>query len=927
MSPLPPPRSGTDAPLAKETAGGEELNRLFADPPGLWGQLTGVQNDKLGVRLLLTGFFFLLLGGSVDSVVMRLQLAVPNNELISPELYSELFTNHGSVTMFLVIIPIFEGFAILLLPLLLGTRELPFPRLGAFSYWAFLFGGLLYYSSTLFQLVPDAGWFAYVPLSGPDFSPDLALDFWVLGLGVAEVAAIAAAMELIIGILKMRGPGMTLSRMPLFAWAILVFGFMILFAFTPLIIASLLLELDRGFGTEFFDPNAGGSSLLWQHLFWIFGHPEVYIQFLPATGVVSMIVPTFTRHRIVGYTWLVGAFVAIGFLSFGLWAHHMFTVGLAPIILSFFAGASMAIGIPAGVQIFAWLATIWSGRPVFKTPFLFVVGFILIFVAGGITGIMVASPPFDMQAHDSHFVVGHLHYVLIGGVAFPIFAGVYYWFPKFTGKMLDDRLGKWNFWLLFVGVNVTFFPMHIVGLLGMPRRVYTYDDGLGWGIYNLISTLGVVALIVPGIAVFIWNVVRSFRRGEPAGPNPWGADTLEWATTSPPSEHGWTVLPIVHSRHPLWDQDDLHAGDPALVRFVHGLSEWPLRWRAAVIVGTADARPQEVFRDAGPSLWPLIAACGLVLIFLAELIKARLAIGAGALLLAVGVIGWNWPEEPPMTVEEEDAFEQEFGVPVNAGGSVVVAAWGMALAILFFAIALGALLLSYFYLRLENPQWPPPGIADPTLTRAVIATAFVVGSVGAIRSALRRVGAGDNGGFIRGLVGALLLAGAGVVLQIQDLAAMDFGWTQHAYGSIFFLLAGFVLVVTMGTMVMGAMALVWALQGLYTSRRHATVANIARFWTAMATMWVIGIGTLYVGPRFTLRHRTRPSGAPPPPRRGRRTPWTSPGIVRPDARGWASSAVRCSGSPTSCSSTSSPRPAVRGTAPGWRCSTHPSRRP
>jgi cytochrome c oxidase subunit I+III len=791
-----------------------------------------------------------LLGGSFDSVLMRLQLSVPNNELLSPQIYNELFTNHGSVTMFLVILPIFEGFAILLLPLVLGTRELPFPRLGAFSYWAFLFGGLLYYSSTLFQLVPNAGWFAYAPLSLNEFSPDLALDFWVLGLGVAEVAAVAAAIELIIGILKMRAPGMTLSRMPLFAWAILVMAFMILFAFTPLIIGSLLLELDRGFHTQFFNSVNGGSSLLWQHLFWIFGHPEVYIQFIPATGVVSMILPTFTRRRLVGHTWVVSAFVAIGFLSFGLWAHHMFTVGLPPIILSFFAGASMAIGIPAGVQIFSWLATIWAGRPVWKTPFLFVVGFLLIFVVGGITGIMVASPPFDAQAHDSHFVVGHLHYVLIGGVAFPIFAGVYYWFPKFTGKMLDDRLGKWNFWLLFVGVNVTFFPMHIVGLLGMPRRVYTYDDGLGWGIYNMISTIGVLAFVVPGIAVFCWNVVRSFRRGEPAGANPWGADSLEWATPSPPREHGWTVLPIVRSRHPLWDQDDLHSGDPAMVRLVHGLSEWPLRWRAALIVGTADAKPQEVFRVAGPSLWPLVGACGLVLIFLAELLKARLGIAGGIVVLAVGIIGWNWPEEPPMTEEEEEAFEKEYGVPVNAGGSVVVAAWGMGLAILFFAIAFGSLLLSYFYLRLQNPQWPAAGIADPGFTRATIAAAFVVASAIALRFALQRLRA-DHGGFLRGLVGALVLAGVGVVIQIQDLVAMDFGWTQHAYGSIFFLLAGFVLVVTVGTIVMGAMTLYWALKGLYTSRRYSTIANITRFWTAMAAMWVIGFGTLYVGPHLT----------------------------------------------------------------------------
>ncbi len=845
-----PPRSGDEAPRVTEPLTGEELNRLWADPPGLRGQLMGVQNDKIGARLLLTGFFFVLLGGSFDSLVMRTQLAVPDNTLVSPQLYNELFTNHGSVTMFLVILPIFEGFAILLLPLLLGTREMPFPRLGAFSYWTFLLGGLLYYSSTLFQMVPDAGWFAYTPLSGPEFSPDLALDFWVLGLGVAEVGAIAAGIEIIIGVLKMRAPGMTLSRMPLFAWALLVMAFMILFAFTPLIIGSLLLELDRGFGTQFFDPQLGGSSKLWQHLFWIFGHPEVYIQFVPAAGIVSMILPVFVRHRIVGYRWFVASLVAVGFLSFALWAHHMFAVGLPPLVLSFFAAASMAIAVPAGVQIFGWLATIRQGRPVWKTPFLFVVGFLIIFTIGGITGVMVASVPFDLQVHDTHFVVGHLHYVLIGGVAFPIFAGVYYWFPKFTGRLLDERLGRWNFWLLFVGVNTAFFPMHFAGLLGMPRRAYTYPAGLGWEIPNLISTVGVY-IIVPGIAVFVWNVVRTLRRGEPAGANPWGGDTLEWAVPSPPAEHGWSILPIVRSRHPLWDQDDLDSGDERLERFVHGLSQWPLRWRAAAIVGTADGRPQEVFRVSDPSIWPLVAAFGVVLIFMAELFKLRMGALVGALVIIGAVIRWNWPVKAPMTIEEEDAFEREYGVPVNAHGSVVVATWGTGLAILFASIAFASLLLSYFYLRLENPMWPPAGVAEPRLTWALLAAALIVASGFTVRAALRRVGAGDHAGFVRGLVVALLLAGVAAVVQWVDISGLDYHGTTHAYGSIFFTLAGFVSAVALGAVIALAMTLYWALRGLYTHQRHAPIANVARFWAAMVAIWVVGFGTLYLGPLLT----------------------------------------------------------------------------
>jgi cytochrome c oxidase subunit I+III len=838
-----------ETPVVDEPATGEDLDRLWADPPGFWGQLRAVQNDAIGLRLMLTGFFFVLLGGSFDSLVMRLQLAVPDNTLVGPQLYNELFTNHGSVTMFLVILPIFEGFAIMLLPLLLGSREMPFPRLGAFSYWTFLLGGLLYYSATLFQLVPDAGWFAYTPLSGPEFSPDLAIDFWVLGLGVAEVGAIAAAIEIIIGVLTMRAPGMTLRRLPLFAWAMLVMAFMILFAFTPLIIGSLLLELDRGFGTQFFAPESGGSSLLWQHLFWIFGHPEVYIQFVPATGIVSMIVPVFTRHRPVGYTWLVASFVSIGFLSFALWAHHMFAVGLPPLVLSFFAAASMVIAIPAGVQIFSWVATIWAGRPVWTTAFLFVVGFLVVFTIGGITGVMLAAVPFDLQAHDTYFVVGHLHYVLIGGVVFPIFAGVYYWFPKFTGRLLDERLGKWNFWLLFVGVNVAFWPMHQVGLMGMPRRVYTYPAGLGWEIHNLISTIGVL-IIVPGIAVFVWNVFRSYRHGEEAGPNPWGADSLEWATTSPPAEHGWSVLPIVTSRHPLWDQQELHRGDERLERFVQGMSRWPLRWRAAVIVGTADGRPKEVFRVADPSLWPLVAALGVVTIFLAELIKLRWGALVGALVVVIGVIGWNWPQEPPMTEEEEDAFERETGVPVNGHGSVVVARWGTALASTFVGIAFSALLLAYFYLRLENPQWPPAGVTAPPLSRTLLAAALVVVSAAVVALARRRVGAGDQRGFVLGLVAGLLLAGGAMTLQWIDIAALGVEGTRHAYESIFMTLSGFVTVVAVAAMIMLAMTVVWALRGSYTATRFAPITNVVRFWLAMTTIWVVGFGVLYLAPRI-----------------------------------------------------------------------------
>jgi cytochrome c oxidase subunit I+III len=491
-----PPNVKTPMADAPDPETAAALEKQWADPaPGIIGSLKAIQNDMVGGRIMRTAFGFFLIAGML-AVLMRLQLIQPENDLVAPDTFNGLFTMHGSTMMYLFAVPMIEGMAIVMLPPLLGNREMPFPRLGVFSYYTFLLGGLLFFSSYLLSSVPDAGWFAYAPLSGPEYSPGIALDYWLLALGVAEVAAIAAGIEIIIAILRMRAPGMSLGRMPLFLWAMLVTAFSILFAFTPLIVGSLLLELDRKIGTQFFNPNMGGSAVLWQHLFWIFGHPEVYIQFLPATGMMAMIIPVFSRRRIIGYPLVVVAMVATGFISFLLWVHHMFAVGLPQVTLGLFTAASIFIAIPTGVQIFAYVVTVLFGRPLWKTPYLFAIGFLFTFVMGGITGVMVGVVPFDWQVHDSYFVVAHLHYVLIGGVVFPIFAAIYYWMPKFTGTLLNETLGKWNFWLMFIGFHVTFFPQHISGLMGMPRRVYTYPPGMGWDIFNLISTIGAVILAV-----------------------------------------------------------------------------------------------------------------------------------------------------------------------------------------------------------------------------------------------------------------------------------------------------------------------------------------------------------------------------------------------------------------------------------------------
>jgi cytochrome c oxidase subunit I+III len=827
----------------------EALRRVWADPPGWRGWVAAVQNDTIGVRILGTAFFFFILGG-FDSLVIRTQLAVPENNFVDADLYNKFFTMHGSVIMFLVILPMLEGFTILALPFLLGSREMPFPRLGVYSFFTFLFGGLLFYSSALLEVVPDTGWTAYVPLSNEKYSPGLPLDYWLLGLGVAEVGAIAAGVEIIIAILKMRAPGMTLSRMPLFAWAMLVTSFMLIFAFTTLLIASLLLELDRKHGTQFFSPNAGGSPILWQHLFWIFGHPEVYIQFLPATGIVSMVLPVFARRPIVGYPYIAMAILATGFLSFGLWAHHMFSTGLPPIVLTLFAIASMMIAIPSGVQVFAWLATIWHGRPVWKTPFLFIIGFLVLFVFGGITGVMTAAVPFDWQVHDSYFVVAHFHYVLIGGVVFPIFAGFYYWLPKFTGKLLSERLGRWNFWLMFIGFNIAFFPMHIVGLMGMPRRIYTYSADTGWGSYNLISTIGAFILFF-GILLFAVNVAWSIWKGTPAGNNPWDGDSLEWAVSSPPPNYGFAVAPIIHSRHPLWEQTNLHRGDARLESLVHAIARWPLKWRAALVTGTLDGQPEELFRVSGPSLWPFTASCATMLIFIGELFDLYWVIGLGALGVVGSLILWHWPDKAGHKQEDEEEFERTHGISVNPKGSHAVSRMGMSLAVLIMGIALATLLFSYFYIRLENAVWPPEGIAPPEVFLAIIAAIILLASGGVMKWVVRRIEQEDQRRLRTGLQLAFLLGALALGIQIFDFTRLGFDSGFHAYGSLFYILGGFAFVILFGGLVMNGLTQFWAWRGEYTARYHVGVENAALYWYAALVIWLLTFVTLYGVPHLS----------------------------------------------------------------------------
>src|SRR6059058_1087618 len=485
----------------------ERLTRTWRTGSSIIARLSSVDHKVVGRRYIVTAFFFLCLGG-LSAVAMRIQLAQPEAKLLGPDLYNQLFTMHGTTMMFLFAVPVMEAFGVYLVPLMVGTRNIAFPRLNAFSYWIYLFGGIFLWVSFMLKIGPDAGWFAYVPLSGPDFSPGKRVDVWAQMITFTEVSALAVAVEIIVTVFKQRAVGMTLDRIPLYVWSMLVTSFLVVFAMPSIMVASTTLILDRLVNTHFYDTAAGGNVLLWQHLFWFFGHPEVYIIFIPGTGMVSMMVATFARRPVIGYTVIVLSLIAIGFLSFGLWVHHMFVTGLPQLGAGLFTASSMLIAVPSGVQIFCWLATLWAGRPVYRTALLFVLGFIVIFVLGGMTGVMVASVLIDTQVHDTYFVVAHFHYVLIGGAVFPLIGAVYYWFPKITGRMLSERLGHWNFWLFFIGFNVAFFPMHVLGLKGMPRRVYTYPADMGWNELNLVATIG-AAMIAVSMVLFVVNVVIS----------------------------------------------------------------------------------------------------------------------------------------------------------------------------------------------------------------------------------------------------------------------------------------------------------------------------------------------------------------------------------------------------------------------------------
>ncbi len=519
---------------------------------------TTVDHKKLGIMYVMMSIVFLVVGG-LEALLMRLQLFFPRGNVIGHDTFNQLFTMHGTTMVFFVGMPILIGIGNYLVPLMIGARDMAFPRLNAFGFWITLLGGLMVYLSLITGGAPALGWFAYAPLTANTFSPSAATDFWALGLVISGIGTISAAVNFIATILGMRAPGMTMRKVPFFVWTMLWTAFQMLLALPPLTAALIMILFDRLLGAHFFDVPNGGSAYLWQHLFWFFGHPEVYILILPVFGMVSEVIPVFSRKVLFGYEFMAAATMAIAFISLGVWAHHMYCVGMGRTLDLFFATATFLVSIPTGIKFFNWLATMYGGRIRLASPMLFAFGFLSMFLIGGLTGVMLGAAPFDFQLSDSYFVVGHFHWVLIGGTIFGTFSGIYYWYPKMTGRMLSERLAKWHFWLLYIGFILTFGPMHISGMLGMPRRIYTYDAGHGWEIWNQLSTIGAL-LQAPSYAIFVYNLIVSLRHGKPAGDDPWDAWTLEWKTTSPPPSYNFEETPTVHSRRPLWDIK--HPEDP-----------------------------------------------------------------------------------------------------------------------------------------------------------------------------------------------------------------------------------------------------------------------------------------------------------------------------------------------------------------------------
>jgi cytochrome c oxidase subunit I+III len=840
------------------------LDRAWRAPAGIIGWLGAVNHKPVGARFVATAIFFFLLGG-LDSLVLRSQLAVPQNDLVGAPEFAQLFTTHGTAMMFFFAVPMVEGLAMYFVPLMIGARDMPFPRLNALGYWLFLFGGLLLYFPTLADIanffvpgdplprhIPDGGWFAYPPLTSAAYSPDLGLDFWLIAVTMAEISAIIGAVEIVVCIARNRAPGMTLNRLPLFVWSILAIGIAILLAFPSVVTGSVLLELERKVGMPFYDATLGGQPLLWQHLFWIFGHPEVYIQFLPAAGVISMVLPVFTRRPIVAYSLIVVSILATALFSLGLWVHHMFATGLPWLGLTIFSASSMMITIPSGIQVFAWLATLLAARRLqLNTAMLFALAFLLTFTFGGLTGVMVASVPFDLQVHDTYFVTAHFHYVLVGGVVFPIFAGIYYWFPKVFGRLLDERLGKLAFWLTFIGFNATFLLQHNLGLLGMRRRVHTFEAGLGWDEMNFISTVGAF-VFAAGFLVILYSMFRAWRSGPEAGPDPWQGSTLEWSIPSPPPSYNFRLIPDVRSREPLWADAGVEAegpeGEGAAAAQTEGRADEELS-RETLATSLLDTRPVHNVLLPGTSLAPLALALAIAGAGFGVVADLYLIVVPAVLALPPIIVWWLWPRKEDLEPVAPGRTLAQPDLPYRVSGPISTPWWGLVLGLGVVGLIVLNLVFSYVYLAVLSPVWPPPGQALGSALLPLLGLGFVAAAALAAWVGLREVRLGaTNIRLTAALAASSLfgLAALGMLLihattQLADPRSSSFAAMQ------LLLLATQALVVLVAAGVSaGVAAQAW--RGHFNNERLMAVHHSSLMWYFVAAAWLVILAVLLLLP-------------------------------------------------------------------------------
>ena len=805
----------------------EELKRIWCGPKGI-EYLTAVNNNFVGIYYVGAAFLFFILAG-VLALLIRTQLALPLNGFLGEETYNQIFTMHGTVMMFLFAVPAVEALGILLLPQMLAARDLPFPRLSAYAFWAYFIGGLAFFCSIFAGVAPNGGWFMYPPLTSTAYSPGINADFWLLGIGFIEISAIAGAIEIVIGVLKTRAPGMSLDKLPIFAWSMLVFAVMIILGFPAVILATLLLELERALNWPFFDALRGGDPILWQHLFWFFGHPDVYIIFLPAAGLMSMIVPAVARTPLVGHSLVVLAIIATGFMAFGVWVHHLFTTGLPHVSTAFFSAAGMAVSVPAGIQVFSWIATLAAGNIRWSVPAYFAVGAIITFVIGGLTGVMLALVPFDWVVHDTHFVVAHFHYVLIGGMVFPMFAAFYYWAPMISRRPLSERLGKWAFWLMFIGMQVTFLIMHLTGLMGMPRRVYTYPD-IGWTIPNFISTIGAF-MIAAGVALVVIDMIRNFRfsTGEGAG-NVHGGGTLEWL---PNDLYSARSIPVIKSRYPLWDDPDIGKNVEEGRYFLPNSATGE---RETIVTSPFHAEPQYLQRMPGPSwfhLWAAASTAAFFLLLTVKLYWIALAFGVVAILC---ILRWVWDLDLPIKQPQAD-IGAGILVPAYASGPRSHGWWAMIVLMTVLGMIFLMLCFSYIFLWSRNPQgWPEaPDIG-----------AFIVaGLAGAIALACaigqRAVYArSPNRSVALALTGAAAL-GVGWFINFDNWYTRPFAPQLHSHDALIATFLSWDAIFVGVVALMALYALARRKAGLLAPERPATIECIALFTGYSAAQMLIGL--------------------------------------------------------------------------------------